>query len=89
MKVAHPYACDGCGKARARDANNWWILQKTLGGRERFWAEKWSDSRAKNEDVSHVCGQECAMKLFERWLETGSFEAPSSRKLEEQGNEPV
>lgn len=71
------YVCDECGKKRANDTNHWLTLAVLLGG--CFSADYLG--QLESDEQADVCGQDCAVKVFSRWLSTG--------KLKEGKNEQV
>ena len=102
-KIAHPYQCDGCGVQRTNDANHWWLLDVYQGSlspsdtpRHKPYPpflklQPWDEQKAdEDDDVRHVCGQDCASQLIARWMATGSFDPPSARPVSvEQAIQPV
>ena len=80
------YVCDECGKKRSSDVNHWRsiiVLLSSEGNGRRFLASELTDEFPSlcGIDRAHVCGQDCAVKVFSRWLSTG--------KLKEGKNEQV
>ena len=73
------YVCDECGKKRSSDVNHWRTLaMERFAGSTRFVAYILGELQSEHVDV---CGQDCAVKVFSRWLSTG--------KLKEGKNEQV
>lgn len=83
MKLDQPYKCDVCAKMRESDANRWWLLWMVTEGipPAGLLLGAWDPVLAEREDVKHACGEDCAQKLVQRWMQTSSFEAPSSRPV--------
>ena len=68
------YVCDECGKKRSSDVNHWRTLvcvYRECG--KRFVCDE-LDGVIGDEDAD-VCGQDCAVKVFSRWLSTGRLKA--------------
>ena len=85
MAKVDTFRCDleGCGMVRERDANHWWILRPSPDGGDvtGLLILKWTPLIAAAGDVKHACGQEHAAQLAQRWMTTGSLEAPSARPI--------
>lgn len=63
------YICDECNKKRSGDANNWWnLIEDDRELRVRHFQYAYYDG-------ADVCGQDCAVKVFSRWLSTGKLKA--------------
>jgi hypothetical protein len=75
------YRCRVCGVLRG--ATNHWriVFCFDLNGEQHFGAETWDDMEALQHDRTHVCGERCALVLFERWLATGKFDVPQPNKI--------
>lgn len=83
-KIAEPYRCDGCGKLRETDANRWWLLGAAQGdasGTVELVLFAWESNRAALPGLRHACGEDCTQKLIARWMQSGSFDAPSQRPV--------
>lgn len=65
------YVCDECGKKRTNDSNHWRTLNVMSAGRFIAADLDW----CKEEEHADVCGQDCAVKVFSRWLSTGKLKA--------------
>lgn len=72
MKV-DSWQCDVCGKMREKDTNRWWLVS---GGAppEGFLCVATFDRTQAGD--KHVCGEDCAIQLVQRWMATGSFDKP-------------
>lgn len=66
------YVCDECGKKRSSDINHWKTVA-VMAGAWRFTAAPLGDAHGI-EDMD-VCGQDCAVKVFSRWLSTGKLKS--------------
>ena len=86
MRQPESFTCDICG-AQKRETNHWWLLTTAtlLVNSDGMPAPKevrelrisqWCDELAINDQAKHACGQGCAQKLLERWMATGSLDAP-------------
>lgn len=69
------YVCDSCGISK-KEANHWFLLLVLLGkdGPNSFAAFPLQQDLSFGplaEMPAHVCGEDCAAKLFSRWLVTG------------------
>jgi len=86
-RVPQPYRCDQCGKLRENDVNRWWMLfarypvSPESGDVHWFRMEPWTARRAKVHSAVHACGEDCALKLVQRWLQAFSFAPPSARPI--------
>lgn len=61
--VPQPYKCNVCGKYRDRDTNHWWLVWYVVlqnGVTWRIEIQAWNDELAKEPEVGHCCGIECA-----------------------------
>jgi hypothetical protein len=75
--------CDcGCGTSR-QQSNNW--IQAEISP-EAFKSWKWNDARAKRKATLFLATEECAHKMYSRWLET-RMHKPPQKDEEELGNE--
>jgi len=89
MAKLDSFRCDEpqCGKERTRDSNRWFVLtpfaQRSLGADfpPALTVSEWDEDRAAEEDARHACGEEHALAMFQRWLQTKSLLPPSSRLL--------
>jgi hypothetical protein len=59
--------CDICG-AEKRIVNHWWKLKQMVDHIRLYKAEEQVDQPFKD-----VCGQSCANRLVDRWMENGSL----------------
>jgi hypothetical protein len=88
MPELNIFACDVCG-AQKQKCNHWWIvwIQPIQPAPQSFAAQEFSTDlwERLSQDPAWpravACGEEHAQQLFARWLVSGSFEAPSARKL--------
>ena len=64
------YVCDECGKKRSSDVNHWRTLA-SLHGTGRFFSDALGG--VSGDENIDVCGQDCAVKVFSRWLSTGKL----------------
>lgn len=80
MKITE-YVCDECGKKRSSDVNHWRTLSKTRASSSRLNIDDLDLDEVIGDEHADVCGQDCAVKVFSRWLSTG--------KLKEGKNEQV
>ena len=71
------FKCDACGKLREKDGNRWWSISVEL---PQLKMEHFSDSH-RDEKYFHLCGEDCALQMIQRWLATGNFSAPSQRPI--------
>ncbi len=92
-RLTNPFRCDGCGKLRETDANRWWLLREMNvpdSGAKSILIFEWTNEEAERDGTQHSCGEDCAQKLFSRWLQSGTFEPASARPiaktLEEEGD---
>lgn len=68
MKITQPYRCDYCGKAKG-EANHWWLLRSFSPlDSDLFTLFSWDDASAAEEDVEHICSEQCAVKALSKWL---------------------
>jgi hypothetical protein len=81
-KFAPLIVCIGCG-AQKGDANHWFLLAAhspsvgTCVGQRRYLEISDFELALAEEPRQHpACGHNCVQKLVERWLVTGSLEAP-------------
>ena len=75
MSKLATFKCDGCDKLRMKDANHWWSLTVCERG---LLLTKFTEDVPADYDY---CGEECAQSAVARWMQTGSFEAPSQRPI--------
>lgn len=72
------YVCDECGKKRKNDTNHWRTILNYPSAQSKVRLVVGSLGM-KNEFVDaeeeDVCGQDCAVKVFSRWLSTGKLKA--------------
>jgi hypothetical protein len=64
VRLPTPYKCDYCGKLKG-EANHWWLRDL---GRQFFALFKWEDQGAAADRMEHICGQACAGKALDRWM---------------------
>ena len=74
------YVCDECGKKRSSDVNHWRTLMVSHNRKEFTCSLLWNWSAQPAgltgiDEISDVCGQDCAVKVFSRWLSTGKLKA--------------
>jgi hypothetical protein len=69
MAKVETYICDVCGKDRREDSNRWRIF--SIAGERGLCV--YSIHEQGVDPDAHVCGNECATKLFQRWLTTGKL----------------
>ena len=62
--------CDVCKEIRG--PSNHWILFSTTATEAAgaLLVMPWDDDEAQHEDVTHVCGRQCAHKILDRYLES-------------------
>lgn len=70
-KGTAPYTCSVCPKTRDKDSNRWILLNVAPTG--LLCIKKWDDRDAAVDGTEHACGEECAHKLFSRFLATGTL----------------
>lgn len=72
------YVCDECGKKRSSDFNHWRTLSGDHAHRHFCVGEL---GVLTGDLLADVCGQDCAVKVFSRWLSTGKLkgEVPSGK----------
>ena len=68
MTVKKVFVCSECGMER-REANHWFVSTRTACGLE-FHTWEWAvrEGVLEDEQLGHLCGQECAHKLLDRFL---------------------
>lgn len=102
MKLREPYKCNLCEKLRERDTNHWWLLfdrwmlpedhprngDAAVLHLKGLMVVRWHEPLV-DLCVVHACGMECALKLAERYMTTGSFDPPSARPIARPANEPM
>lgn len=70
------YVCDECGKKRSSDFNHWrGMYVGRINGGPSFTAGVLRIAEGSNVESMDVCGQDCAVKVFSRWLSTGKLKA--------------
>ena len=81
------YVCDECGKRRSDDVNHWRMISSRFvkfGIDESSRSEHlefhvydhgFADFEEGTVEMIDVCGQDCAVKVFSRWLSTGKLKA--------------
>ena len=70
------YVCDECGKKRSSDVNHWHsVYITTIASQPGFIAGKLGCAWDSDVEQVDVCGQDCAVKVFSRWLSTGKLKA--------------
>ena len=85
--LAQPYRCNHCGKLREKDTNHWWLLRISPGHAAAITLARWDPALARDSSARHICGIECALAQLERWMQTGSFDPPSSEPITAGGAE--
>jgi predicted GNAT family N-acyltransferase len=74
MAKVETFICDVCGKDRREDVNHWHQVEAhgevfAIGR----LAPRQADAQYPGYSFADVCGNECATKLFQRWLTTGKL----------------
>jgi hypothetical protein len=74
------HECAVCG-ALKRAINHWWLVfiliaKVTTGPSQELAITQWRHDVAALPGYHPTCGNNCAQKLVERWLVTGSLDAP-------------
>lgn len=64
MSYQEQVVCDVCGSVRG-PSNHWWISMHEDGV---FVLRPWDSYLSKQENYLHICGQQCASTLQERWM---------------------
>ena len=78
--------CDECTKERNPEVNHWMASFPDLDGtRPIFMTSEEADKYTGGLVRYDLCGQECAMKLFSRWMETGSILKQDVQAKTEEG----
>lgn len=71
------HVCDECGKKRTNDTNHW--FRPVISHRGNFCVLPFNtaltNGRERPKEWIDVCGQDCAVKVFSRWLSTGKLNA--------------
>lgn len=74
MATVQITVCDECGQHK-NDANHWFVVcsPRWKGGVDML---KMSDMSSGSDvfPLAHLCGQKCAMTVFQRWMDTGSID---------------
>ena len=70
MATGKSIECDICGRVKGL-TNRWWKVKEMADHIRFFKAEA-----AVALPFKDVCGQACAHRLADRWMETGSLEKP-------------
>jgi hypothetical protein len=65
MAKVEVYRCDECG-AEKKETNHWFLISSDGAS---FFAEPWSDHNAEAGYSAHICGEQCAHKVLQKWLE--------------------
>lgn len=61
------YRCDVCGVAKQE--SNHWFLASQHGAHGPTWSiSTWTEVDARQDDVTHLCGQECAVKKLTEFM---------------------
>lgn len=83
MAKLDSYRCDEpqCGKSRVKDSNRWWVLRPILGETSLLMLMHWDERQAVMDDAFHACGEEHALAMTQRWLQSGCLLPPSSRPV--------
>lgn len=90
MKV-ESFQCDECGKRRDSDANRWFLFYLSGPSYSVFSSTQWFAPAAEDVGIGHACGEECALRAYQRWLQTGKLEKekpPVKRPTEPEGLVP-
>ena len=72
------FKCDVCGKVREKDSNRWWLI---IQQKDWLRIEKFSTEAVSLDILAHICGEDCTLQMVQRWLATGSLDAPSQRPV--------
>jgi hypothetical protein len=84
-RPGEPIDCNICGASKGAANDNWCVL--TLGtvtlkdeGAEpteirELRVSKWHPVLADNDNAGHACGNNCAQKMVERYLQSGTLAA--------------
>ena len=75
--------CD-CGCNTVRQQSNNWIQAQIEDASFKSW--KWDDKRANRKGILFLATEECAHKLYSRWL-ASRMHKPPQKGEEELGNE--
>lgn len=67
MRIAHPWECDVCGRAKG-PSNHWWIGYFHSFPAKGVVIQRWSDALAAAPDYFHLCGLECVTRWVTRFL---------------------
>lgn len=70
-RIPESYKCSVCGKQKL-EANHWFILNPSA---DVLGIYRWRSGMCNAQSVEHVCGQECAIKMFSLWLSSGKLQA--------------
>lgn len=70
--LAQNFKCDGCGKNHIEDESRWVTFDNEVAIAITIAHGIFLDNELGNPTL-HACGQECAMKLFARWLTRGKL----------------
>jgi hypothetical protein len=72
MPRAITYNCDICG-AQRKEANHWFVAV-TSSARVLFttWTSAERNDRFDSDNVKYLCGQSCAHKLLDQFLQSSS-----------------
>ena len=80
MAKIETFICDICEKDRREDTNHWMTAFSTglpgefcIGPLTRHRQATTTDGVGAAIEPIDVCGNECATKLFQRWLTTGKL----------------
>lgn len=66
-------ACDCCLTAK-KETNNWLRARVSTDGALVIFHASGSADDVKFYDTKDICGQECAAKMLQRWMTTGTLE---------------
>jgi hypothetical protein len=72
MPRAITYNCDVCG-AQRKEANHWFAAAiSPIGMTIYTWASAVQDGRLDRNFIRYLCGQSCAHKLLDQFLQSPS-----------------
>jgi len=80
MSTFPGFECSVCG-ALKRDVNHWWLVSivdvtSAAGLSSDLMISQWQPDLAAHKGRRPACGSNCAQKLVERWLTSGTLDAP-------------
>lgn len=62
MAISQVHTCDGCGKQKGE--TNHWYLVACHDFSNKIEILAWSNEASKLQDLNHICGMECLIKLI-------------------------